>query len=259
MTVASTLEVEIVPALSDNYVYLIRDVDTETVGVVDPGAADPVIAALNAKGWRPDWVLLTHHHQDHIAGVGALVDAFDAKVAGAAADAHRLPKLDAALKPGVDWDFGAEIVEIYNTPGHTVGHIAYHFPKAKALFAGDTLFALGCGRLFEGTALEMWRSLSALAQLPPETSVYSGHEYTMANAQFCQTIEPNNVALTDRVVEIERLRAAGTPTLPTTIGRELATNAFLRADEPSVKEAVGLPHADGAAVFAEIRRRKDAA
>ena len=192
MTVASVLEVERIAVLSDNYVYLIRDVDADVVGVVDPGVAEPVAAALDAKGWTPSWILLTHHHDDHIGGVAALVERYGAKVAGATADEGRLPPLATALRPDEDWDFGSQIVEIIDTPGHTVGHIAYHFPKAKSVFCGDTLFALGCGRLFEGTALQMWGSLSKLAALPPETSVYCGHEYTLSNARFCATIEPDN-------------------------------------------------------------------
>lgn len=259
MTLATVLEVALIPALSDNYVYAIRDVDADVVGVVDPGAAAPVIAALEEKGWTPDWILLTHHHADHIGGVAELVERYGAKTAGHKADAERLPKLDVALRAGEDWDFGSQLVEIFDTPGHTVGHIGYHFPKAKALFSGDTLFALGCGRLFEGTALQMWGALASYAKLPPETSVYCGHEYTLANARFCAGIEAGNAALQDRLAEIEAKRAKGEPTVPTTIGRELATNTFMRAAEPSVQAAVGLPGGDPAAVFAEIRRRKDAA
>ena len=150
-------------------------------------------------------------------------------------------------------------MEIIDTPGHTIGHIAFHFPRASALFAGDTLMALGCGRLFEGTAAQMWDSLSKLAALPLETRVYCGHEYTQSNAAFALTIDSGNQALIERADEIAKMRAAREPTIPTTIGRELATNPFLRAAEPSVKQAVSLPEADNAAVFAEIRRRKDAA
>lgn len=255
----TALSVRLTPILSDNYAYIIEDDDSGEIGVIDPGEADGVEKALAAAGGRLDWIILTHHHADHIAGVDRLRDVYGAKVAGAKADAARLPKLDAALTPGEDWTFGSQIVEIFDTPGHTVGHIAYYFPRGKALFAGDTLFALGCGRLFEGTAQQMWGALSRLAQLPPETRVYAGHEYTQSNARFALTIEPGNAALVDRAAEIDRLRADGKPTLPTTIGRELATNPFLRAARPEVKTALGLAGADDAAVFAEIRRRKDAA
>lgn len=257
MIANDALEVVLVPVLSDNYVYIIRDVETEEVGVIDPGEAAPVERALSERNWTPSWILLTHHHADHIGAAQSLATAYGAKIAGAAADAERLPPLDARFVPDDDWTFGAQIVEIIDTPGHTVGHVALYFPKAKALFSGDTLFVLGCGRLFEGTALQMWRSLSKLAALPPETQVFCGHEYTLANARFAVTIEPENKALQDRVAEIEAQRAANEPTVPTSIGRENATNPFLRAGEPNVKASVGLPDADEAAVFAEIRRRKD--
>lgn len=259
MSVESALEVALVPILSDNYAYLIRDVDSGVVGVVDPGEAAPIEAALGQRDWTPDWILLTHHHSDHIGGAERLREAYGAKIAGAAQDAKRLPKLDAELEPGEDWGFGSQLVEILDAPGHTIGHIAFHFPRAKALFSGDALFALGCGRLFEGSAAQLWGALKAFGQLPPETKVYCGHEYTLSNARFAATIETGNAALQDRLKEIEALRAAGEPTIPTTIGREMATNPFMRAGEPSVKAAVGLPEADPAIVFAEIRRRKDAA
>ncbi|MEO1329795.1 MAG: hydroxyacylglutathione hydrolase [Pseudomonadota bacterium] len=262
MSSERALAIELIPVLSDNYVYLITDAETDVVGVVDPGEAGPIAAAIDARegdlAGKLDWILLTHHHNDHIGGVEALRAKYGAKVAGAKADRERLPKLDVALSPGEDWDFGVQIVEIIDAPGHTVGQIAYHFPRAKAVFTGDSLFALGCGRLFEGTALQMWEALKAFAKLPPETEVYCGHEYTEANAKFALTIETENRALQDRAREIETVRMAGKPTIPTTIGRELATNPFMRASEPSVKTAVGLPEADAAAVFAEIRRRKDA-
>ncbi|MEO1292149.1 MAG: hydroxyacylglutathione hydrolase [Pseudomonadota bacterium] len=256
---AAALTVEMVPILSDNYVYLLKDEETGTVGVVDPGAAAPIEEALGKLGWSLDWILLTHHHADHIDGVGRLVEAYGAKVVGAAADKARLPALDDVFEPGEDWTFGAQLVEVIDTPGHTVGHVALYFPRPKVLFSGDTLFALGCGRLFEGTAHQMWGALSALAKLPPETTVYCGHEYTLSNAKFALTVEAENPALKDRAAEIEALRAKGLPTIPTTIGKELATNPFLRASQPSVKAAVGMPGGDDAAVFAEVRRRKDAA
>lgn len=258
MSTHDALEIHLVPILADNYAYLVRDADDGTVGVVDPGDAPPIEKALTELGWKLDWILLTHHHRDHIAGAERLAGGYGAKIAGAQADETRLPPLDVALSEG-PWEFGAQTVRIIDTPGHTLGHIAYYFPRARTLFAGDTLFALGCGRLFEGTAGHMWTSLRTLATLPRETKVYSGHEYTQANAAFALTIDPDNAALKDRVDEIIRLRASGKPTLPTTIGRELATNPFLRVAEPSLKQILGMPDADPSEVFAEIRRRKDAA
>ncbi|MCI4663671.1 MAG: hydroxyacylglutathione hydrolase [Neomegalonema sp.] len=259
MSTLDALEIHLVPVLTDNYAYILRDTDTETVGVVDPGEAEPVEAALTQLGWRPEWIILTHHHGDHIAGAERLAGGYNAKIAGAAADSKRLPPLDAAVTAETGWDFGGQTVEVIETPGHTIGHIAYHFPRARALFAGDTLFSLGCGRLFEGTAAQMWDSLSKLAELPPETRVYCGHEYTQNLAAFALTIDPNNPALRQRAEEVVQLRADDKPTIPTTIGKELATNPFLRAGEPSLKHALGMAEADAAAVFAEIRRRKDAA
>ncbi|MEM9726777.1 MAG: hydroxyacylglutathione hydrolase [Pseudomonadota bacterium] len=251
------LIVALAPIFSDNYVYLLRDAATGQVGVVDPGDAAPVSAALNVLGWRPDWIILTHHHPDHIAGVDALREETGAKVVGAAQDAHRLPALDATVAPGDAWSLGETRFDVIDAPGHTVGQIAWAAPKARAVFTGDSLFALGCGRLFEGTPAQMWETLLALRALDDATRVYCGHEYTLSNARFCLTIEPDNAALQERAAQIEAAREAGAPTIPTTIGEEKATNSFLRADEPSVQAAVDLTGADAAAVFAEIRRRKD--
>lgn len=255
----NTLTTLLVPILSDNYAYLIRDDATGLVGIVDPGEVQGVDHAIAQLGGKLDWILITHHHDDHIAGVDALREKYAAKVVGAAADAQRLPLLDESVRPESGWRFGEQAVAIIDTPGHTVGHIAYYFSAAQSVFVGDTLFTLGCGRMFEGTALQMWGALCALAALPPETRVYAGHEYTLANARFAATIEKENTALAARIAEVEQLRSRGEPTLPTTIGIEKATNPFLRAKEESVKAAVGLAGADDAAVFAEIRRRKDVA
>lgn len=256
---AAPLAVALTPIFDSNYVYLLRDAATGTVGVVDPGEATPVSDALHLLGWRPEWILLTHHHADHIGGVEELRAETGAKVVGAAQDAARLPKLDVEVAPGGRFALGETAFEIFDAPGHTLGHIAYYSPSAAALFAGDALFALGCGRLFEGTAAQMWETLSRFATLPGETKVYCGHEYTLANARFALGIETSNAALTARAAEIEALRAEGRPTIPTTIGQELATSPFLRAGEPSLQAALGLGGADPASVFAEVRRRKDAA
>ena len=253
------LQVALVPVFSDNYVYLLRDAETGTVGVVDPGDATPVSDALHLLGWKPDWIMLTHHHPDHVAGVADLKAETGAKVVGAAQDEHRLPPLDDKVAPGGRWSLGASHFDIYDAPGHTVGQIAYHAPAGEALFSGDSLFALGCGRLFEGTASQMWETLGRFKDLPDDTRIYCGHEYTQSNAKFCLTIEPGNEALQARAAEIDALRAAGTPTIPSTIGQEKATNSFLRADDPGVQAALGLDGADAASVFAEIRRRKDSA
>lgn len=254
-----TLEVAMAPIFADNYAYFLRDAATGTTAAIDPGDAVACSDALDALGWGLDWILITHHHADHIDGVAELKKETGAKVLGAAADAHRLPPLDQTVAPGDAFMLGESPLEIIDAPGHTVGLIAYYAPKAAALFCADSLFALGCGRLFEGTAAQMWETLRRFSTLPDETRVFCGHEYTLSNARFAVTVDPENAALKDRAAQIEALRAKGAPTIPSTIGQEKATNPFMRADQPAVQAAVGLPGADAAAVFAEIRRRKDAA
>ena len=250
------LEIVTVPCRSDNYAYLLRD-GSGAVGVIDAPEAAPIEAALDARGWGLDRIWLTHHHADHVDGVARLRERFGAQVAGARADAGRLPPLDAALAEGDTIRIGASEAEVIDVSGHTVGHIAFHFPLEKAAFTGDSLFVLGCGRVFEGTHAMMWESLSKLAALDPETSVWCGHEYTAANLAFARSLEPDNAALADQGAEIEAARAEGRPTVPTTIARERAANPFLRAADPALQAAVGLSGGDAAAVFGEVRRRKD--
>jgi hydroxyacylglutathione hydrolase len=255
------VEIVTVPCLRDNYAYLVRAADG-TTAVIDAPEAAPIVAALEARGWRLDWIWLTHHHADHVDGVTALRAQFAARVAGSAADAARLPPLDLAVSEGQTVALGSARATVIDVSGHTLHHIAYHFPaegdEPGAVFTGDSLFALGCGRVFEGTHAMMWGSLAKLARLPPRTTVWCGHEYTLSNARFALTIEPENAALAEQAAEHEAARATGRPTMPTTIGRELAANPFLRATEAPLKAALGLAGADAAAVFAEVRRRKDA-
>ena len=250
------LETRIVPCLSDNYAYLLRDGDSGRVAVVDPGEAAPVEAALAAAGWQLDCILLTHHHGDHVDGVAALRGP-GVEVVGGAPDRHRLPAADTLLAPGESWRFGSRPVAVLDVSGHTVGHVAFRFPEDGVVFAGDSLFVMGCGRIFEGTPAQMWESLSRLAALPAETEVYCGHEYTLGNAAFCESVAGGHAPTAARVAEIRALRAAGRPTVPTTIGRECETNVFLRAGEPEVAAAIGLPGAPPAEVFAALRRQKD--
>ncbi len=253
-----TLDVTVIPCLGDNYGYLLHEPKADVWAVVDAPEAGPLRRAIDAAGGRLDMILLTHHHPDHIMGVGELVRAYGARVVGAAADAARLPPLDLAVAEGDEVAVGAETARVIDVSGHTIGHVAYHFPGAGMVFTADSLMALGCGRVFEGTHLMMWESLSKLAALPPDTLVYSGHNYGAANGRFALSIEPENSALKDRVARIAALDAEGAPIVPVPLSEELATNPFLRARLPEVKAAVGLPGADDAAVFAEIRRRKDA-
>ncbi|MBN2907759.1 MAG: hydroxyacylglutathione hydrolase [Rhodobacteraceae bacterium] len=251
------LEIVTVPCLSDNYAYLLHDPATGTTALVDAPAAAPIEAALSARGWRLDMILITHHHGDHIDAVETLRAAHGARVAGAAADAHRLPPLDLALAEGDSVQVGAELGRVIDVSGHTLGHIAYYFADSAAVFTADSLMALGCGRLFEGDAATMWASLSRLAALPRETWVFSGHEYTAANARFALTIEPDNPALQARAADVDASRAEGLPTVPSQLADELATNPFLRAGLPEVKSALGMEQASDVEVFAEIRARKD--
>lgn len=245
-----------IPCLKDNYAFLLHDAASGATAVVDAPEAAPILRALAERGWRASHVLITHHHADHIDGVAELAAA-GAQVIGAAADAHRLPPLDRAVAEGDRIAVGEIAVEVLEVPGHTLGHLAYHAPAAAAVFTADSLMALGCGRLFEGTPAQMWKSLRKLAALPDDTLVCSGHEYTAANARFALTIEPDNPALRARAAEVETARAAGRPTVPSRLSEEKATNPFLRAGLPQVKRALGMETAEDVAVFAEIRARKD--
>lgn len=251
------LTIATVPCLADNYAYLAHDVATGATAVIDVPDAPPILNALREHGWRASHILITHHHDDHIAGVRALAAATGARVIGAAADAHRLPRLDEAVAEGDLVRIGLAEGRVIAVPGHTTGHVAYHFAESRAAFTGDSLMALGCGRVFEGTMAQMWESLTRLAALPPETLIHSGHEYSQSNARFALTIEPDNAALRKRAEEIAELRKAGRPTVPVPLSLELATNPFLRAGRPELRQALGMGEADPAEVFAEIRRRKD--
>lgn len=251
------LELVTIPCLADNYAFLVHDAASGETALIDAPEAAPVLTELDKRGWRLSQVWLTHHHWDHIDGLAGILEQHSAKVIGATADAHRLPPLDQQVGDGDSFEFGGETVEVIDVSGHTVGHIALHMPQSALLFTADSLMALGCGRLFEGTPAQMWASLSKLAPLPPETTVCSGHEYTQSNAKFAVTIEPDNPDLLTRVADIAHARAAGTPTVPSTLALELATNPFLRAAEPGIAANLGMTGADPAAVFAEIRSRKD--
>ena len=251
------LELVTIPCRSDNYAYLLHDPDSGQTACIDVPDAAPVLAALADRGWTLSDILITHHHDDHISGVAELRAATGAMVLGAAADAHRLPPLDLALSEGMTFRIGRHDVIVIEVPGHTVGHIAFHIPDAGLVFTADSLMAAGCGRLFEGTGAQMWDSLSKLARLPPETLVCSGHEYTASNIRFALSLEPDNPALISRSKAVETARAKGLPTVPSRLSDELATNPFLRVHLPQVKARVGMPDASDAAVFTEIRSRKD--
>ncbi len=253
----SRLDVRQIPVLNDNYVYLARDQASGACAAVDPAVAGPVLSALDVLGWRLSHILNTHHHHDHVGGNLELKRATGCTVVGNAADAARIPGIDVRLNDGDTFALGESTAEVIAVSGHTIGHIAYWFAADDVLFCGDTLFALGCGRLFEGTPSQMWRSLSALRALPDETKVYCAHEYTEANARFALSVDPANRRLVERAQAVKALRQTGTPTVPSTIEDERATNPFLRADAPELARAVGLTDADPTTVFAAIRKRKD--
>lgn len=251
------LQIVTVPCLQDNYAYLAHDPATGLTCVVDVPEAAPLLEALASRGWRADLVLLTHHHWDHVDGLADLCAHHTPRIAGAAADAHRLPALDIALREGDHFTIGTAVGDVIDVSGHTLGHIAVHFPESSVVFTADSLMAMGCGRLFEGTPAQMFDSLGKLTNLPPETLVCSGHEYTESNLRFALTIEPQSPALRARAAEVARLRAEGRPTVPSTLAQEQATNPFLRAYIPEVKAAVGLSEAEDSEVFAALRAAKD--
>jgi len=251
------LEIVQVPVLSDNYVYLVREPGAGAVGVVDPAVAEPVERELDARRWRLTHVINTHHHGDHTGGNLRLKSRYGATVVGPRADRARIPGIDVEVGDGEDWAFGREAARVFDVPGHTRGHIAYWFKDSHALFCGDTIFSLGCGRLFEGTPAEMWSSLGKLRALPDDTRVYCAHEYTESNGRFARTVDPANPDLMRRIAEVKRLRAEGKPTVPSLMGEERRANPFLRADQPALAANLGLSADDPVAVFAEVRRRKD--
>jgi len=238
-----TLSAHAVPMLSDNYAWLLRDEATGMTAFVDPADADACIAAVDAAGSRLDMILLTHHHGDHVAGTEAVRARYGCPVVGAAADAGRLPRLDRAVAEGDTVALGDSTLQVIDTPGHTLGHIAFFGGDNHVLVCGDTLFSLGCGRLLEGTAADMHASLRKLAALPPDTLVCCGHEYTQSNARFARQADPGNAALRARAARVDRLRSEGKPTIPSRLSDELAENPFLRA--PDV------------AVLARLRSQKD--
>ena len=246
-----------IPCRSDNYAFLLRDHASGETLLVDVPAAAPILAILKEKAWSLTHILLTHHHDDHVAGLADVLAVHRAQVIGAAADQHRLPSLNRAVVAGDTLVIGSQRGRVMDVPGHTVGHIAVYFDAAKLLFSADSLMALGCGRLFEGTAEQMWQSLDAMRNLPADTLVCSGHEYTLANAKFAITIEPQNTDLIKRQADTIAANQQGKPTVPSRLSLERATNPFLRPESPEIRERLQMPGASNAKVFAEIRRLKD--
>lgn len=253
------LQIEQFMCRSDNFGILARDPESGETAIIDAPETAPILAAIERTGWTPSVILTTHHHGDHVEGNLALKEKYGLTIIGPGAEAAKIPGIDRTVKDGETFRFGGETVRVIETPGHTAGHVCYHFPDSKIAFTGDTLFALGCGRLFERKPPDMHASLTKLAALPLETTIYCGHEYTLSNARFALTVDPTNPALKSRAAEIERLRADGRPTLPTTLMQEMATNPFLRAHDPVIRRNLGMEKASDVEVFAEIRKRKDLA
>lgn len=252
------LDIHLFPYHSDNYGVLIHDRESGATAMVDCGDAEACLGALDETGWGLTDLWITHHHWDHTDGLATVKAATGCRVTGPKQGKSKaIEGLDAEVWDGDDLTFAGRHVNIIATPGHTTDMINYHLPEEQLVFTGDTLFTLGCGRVFEGTPQMMWESLSKLMHLPPETQVYSAHEYTLANAKFALSVDPDNELLKARAKSFEAMRARGEPTVPTNLGEELQTNPFLRAADPDIRKLLGMEEADDAAVFAEIRKRKD--
>lgn len=252
------LEIHQFPCLKDNFGVLVHTEDGTTISIDAPDAA-AILEALDDRGWKLTHILTTHHHADHTAGNLALRARTHCRIIGPDAEAERIPGGEQWVKDGDELILGGHRIVVIGTPGHTLGHVAYWFPDDKIAFVGDTLFAMGCGRVLEGTAEMMWNSLRRIATLPRSTQIYCGHEYTVQNGRFALTIEPDNERLAKRLAEAEALRAEGRPTLPTTVAEELQTNVFLRAPDFGIRARLGMGAAADWRVFAEIRERKNRA
>lgn len=251
------LEVEQFTARQDNFGVLIHDPTTGNTAAIDAPELKPILDALERRGWTLTSLFITHWHPDHVEANLDLKARFNIKITGPEAEAAKIPGIDITVKGGDRISFAGRTIDVIDTPGHTLGHVSYSIPSEKLLFAADTLFSLGCGRLLEGTPAQMWDSLKKLMKLPDDTIIYCGHEYTMSNARFALSVDPDNQALVKRAMEVERLRAEGKPTLPVTMGAEKAANPFLRPFDGAIRERLGMENASDAEVFAEIRKRKD--
>ena len=251
--------ITLVPCLADNYCVLLHAPESGETVAIDAPSAEPIKSELGKHGWRLSGIFITHHHNDHTAGCQALKDLFACTITGPETEAERIPALGRGVSEGSALSFGGHSVEVIETPGHTLGHVSYHIPELKVAFTGDTLFALGCGRVFEGDPQMMFASMQQLAALPDDTAIYCGHEYTLSNARFALSIEPENAALVAHVKDVEAKRAAGVPTLPTTIALEKATNPFLRTASTAIRARLGLIGAPDWQVFARLRELKNKA
>ena len=253
------LEIVLLPCLADNYCVLLHEPSSGETAAIDAPDAAAIKAALAERNWRLNHIFVTHHHTDHTAGVAELKAFLGASVTGPEAEADRIPGLTRGVTASTRFDFAGHAVEVIETPGHTLGHVTYYFPDDALAFTGDTLFSLGCGRIFEGDPQMMWDSVSKIAALPDDTKIYCGHEYTLNNARFAVTVEPENKALESRAAEVGALRTAGKSTLPTTIDVEKATNPFLRPQSRAIRARLGLEGAADWEVFSRLRQLKNKA
>ncbi len=251
------LQVTQVPLLSDNYSYIIVDSATQEAAIIDPALDEPLIDLIEQNNWRLKYILNTHHHHDHVGGNLAIKKTFDCQIIASRYDRQRIPGIDQSVNHHDKIRLGESQLHVIATPGHTLGHIVYYCAESAALFCGDTLFSMGCGRLFEGSAEQMWESLQLLKQLPEQTRIYCAHEYTLNNGHFAKTVEPNNTALLTRINEVEALTAQGLPTIPCTLKQELATNPFLRTEHRTLQQTVGTTGHSEIETFATIRNLKD--
>jgi hydroxyacylglutathione hydrolase len=245
------------PVLNDNYIYVIHDDISQQTAAVDPALAQPVLDAIQQHGWQLHYVFNTHHHGDHVGGNLELKARTGCKIVAARQDAYRIPALDIALQDGDSFQLGQHPIRIIETHGHTSGHVVYYFAEDALLFCGDTLFVMGCGRLFEGTAQQLWQSLQKLKKLPANTKVYCAHEYSLSNGKFALSVEADNLALQRRMAEITELRTADCPTVPSTIAQELATNPFFREESLSVQKTLKMQGKSPLEVFTALRKAKD--
>jgi len=251
------LDVVLVPCLRDNYAFLLHDQASGATAVVDTPEAEPILEALDQRGWTLTYILNTHHHPDHVGGNQRIKDAMGCQVIGPAAERDLIPCIDVAVSEGDTVQLGQLEAVVWETPAHTRGHVSYYFHRDDAIFVGDTLFAVGCGRLFEGTAGQMWSAMARYRTLPDHTRVYCGHEYTASNIRFARHIDPDNASLARREDVVTQIRARGEATIPTTIGLERATNPFMRADDPGLATRVECLGASPSVVLGEMREQKN--
>ncbi len=251
------MQVTPISCLTDNYAYIIHDDNFKTVGVVDPSEAKPIISFLKKKNLKLNYILNTHHHFDHIGGNIELKKIYNAKIVGFLGDKHRIPGIDIALRNNENWSFGNSTVKVFHIPGHTLGHICFFFEKEKIVFTGDTLFSLGCGKIFEGNHEQMLTSLNKIKQLPKDTMIYCGHEYTYKNAEFCMKYDSDNIDLKKKFEKIKKLRSQNLPTIPSFLEDEIKSNIFLRCDQNVLKIKLNMKNQEDSKVFKKVRDLKD--